>query len=98
MHALSLGTWWIHVSSVIEWCIAIVLMHRRGLPGMACAMFPAFISAMAACTWHLFDNSEALRALVTLQALFTVIGNSTLALAAWQLQRRREVDGVVNEL
>ena len=49
---------------------------------------------MAACTWHLFDNSEALRGLVTLQALFTVIGNCTLALAAWQLQRRRQVDGV----
>jgi len=61
MHALSLGTWWIHVASVIEWCIAIVLMHRRGLPGMAWAMLPALISAMAACTWHLFDNSEALR-------------------------------------
>ena len=48
---------------------------------------------MAACTWHLFDNSEALRGLVTLQALFTVIGNCTLAFAAWQLQRRRVADG-----
>ena len=93
MHALSLGTWWIHVASVMEWCVASVLMHRRGLPAMAWAMLPALISAMAACTWHLFDNSEAMRTLVTLQALFTVIGNSTLALAAWQLQRRRVVAG-----
>ena len=68
-------------------------MQRRGLPGMAWAMLPALVSAMAACTWHLFDNSEALRGLVTLQALFTVFGNSTLALAAWQLQRRRVGDG-----
>ena len=98
MHALSLGTWWIHVASVIEWCVAIVLMHRRGLSGMAWAMLPALVSAMAACTWHMFDNSDALRGLVTLQALFTVIGNSTLAFAAWQLQRRRVADGVVNEL
>ena len=98
MHALSLGTWWIHIASVIEWCVAIVLMHRRGLTGMALAMLPALVSAMAACTWHLFDNSDALRGLVNLQALFTVIGNSTLALAAWQLQLRRVVDGVVNEL
>ena len=35
MHALSLGTWWIHVASVVEWCVAIVLMHRRGLQGLA---------------------------------------------------------------
>ena len=46
------------------------------------------------CIRDRFDNSEALRGLVTLQALFTVIGNCTLALAAWQLQRRRVVDGV----
>ena len=94
MHALSLGTWWIHVASVVEWCVAIVLIHRRGLLGMSLAMLPALVSAMAACTWHLFDNSDALRGLVTLQALFTVIGNSTLAGAAWQLQRRRVVKGV----
>ena len=97
MHALSLGTWWIHVASVIEWCLAIVLMHRRGLPGMAWAMLPALVSAMAACSWHLYDNCDALRGLVNLQALFTVICNSTLAFAAWQLQRRRLVDGVVDE-
>ena len=88
MHALSLGTWWIHVASVVEWCVAIVLMHRRGLPGMAWAMLPALVSAMAACTWHLFDNSEALRGLVVLQAGFTLIGNTTLAAAAFQLKRQ----------
>ena len=33
MHALSLGTWWIHVASVIEWSVAIVLIRRRGLNG-----------------------------------------------------------------
>lgn len=35
MHALSLGTWWIHITSVIEWSIAIVLVQRRGLTGLA---------------------------------------------------------------
>ena len=93
MHELSFGTWWIHIASVIEWILAIVLIKRRGLTSLALAMLPALVSAMAACTWHLFDNSEALRGLVTLQALFTVIGNCTLAWAAWQLQRRRVVDG-----
>jgi hypothetical protein len=85
MHSLSLGTWWIHVASVIEWSLAIVLVQRRGLNGMALAMLPALVSAMAACTWHLFDNAESLRGLVTLQAWFTLIGNCTLAFAAWKL-------------
>ena len=87
MHALSLGTWWIHVASVIEWCVAIVLIQKRGLTGLAWAMLPAVISAMAACTWHLFDNSEVLRPLVTLQAALTLGGNVALAWAAWLLNR-----------
>ena len=88
MHALSLGTWWIHIASVIEWSVAIVLIQKRGLTGLALAMLPALISAMAACTWHLFDNSEVLRPLVTLQAALTLIGNIALAWAAWQLLQR----------
>ena len=87
MHALSLGTWWIHVASVIEWCVAIVLIQKRGLTGLAWAMLPALISAMAACTWHLYDNSEVLRPLVTLQAALTLGGNVALAWAAWLLNR-----------
>ena len=87
MHVLSLGTWWIHVASVIEWCVAIVLIQKRGLTGLAWAMLPALISAMAACTWHLYDNSEVLRPLVTLQAALTLGGNVALAWAAWLLNR-----------
>ena len=88
MHALSLGTWWIHVASVLEWCVAIVLMRQRRLQGMAFAMLPALVSAMAACTWHLFDNSAELRGLVLLQAGFTLLGNTTLAVAAFQLKQK----------
>ena len=51
-------------------------------------MLPALVSAMAACTWHLFDNAEELKGLVVLQAGTTLIGNVTLALAAWNLARR----------
>ena len=91
MHSLSIGTWWIHVTSVIEWCLAIVLLERRGYRGMAFAMLPALVSAMAACTWHLFDNSENLRGLVVLQAGFTLLGNTTLAFAAWKLNQAQEV-------
>ena len=88
MHELSFGTWWIHIASVIEWILEIVLIQRRGLNGLALAMLPALVSAMAACTWHLFDNSEALRGLVLLQASLTLLGNVVLALAALQLKRR----------
>lgn len=90
MHSLSIGTWWIHVTSVIEWCLAIVLLDRQGYRGMAFAMLPALVSAMAACTWHLFDNSENLRGLVVLQAGFTLLGNTALAFAAWKLNQAKE--------
>jgi hypothetical protein len=51
-------------------------------------MTPALVSAMAACTWHLFDNAAALDGLVVLQAGCTLLGNATMALAAWNLNRR----------
>ena len=60
---------------------------------LSAAMIPALISAMAACTWHLYDNAESLRWLVTLQASTTLLGNITLAIAAWNLQREDMVKG-----
>ena len=50
-------------------------------------MLPALVSAMAACTWHLFDNAPELQGLVVLQAGCTLLGNTTLAAAAWNLAR-----------
>ena len=92
MHALSLGTWWIHIASVLEWISAIVLIERlsklegnSGLHALALALLPALISAMAACTWHFYDNSDQLRGLVILQAAMTLLGNGFMALAAWLL-------------
>ncbi len=92
MHALSLGTWWIHVTSVVEWLLAIFAVQafgrRRGERGwrwLALAMIPALVSAMAACTWHLFDNAPSLKGLVVLQAGCTLLGNVCLAVAAWWL-------------
>ena len=94
MHALSLGTWWIHITSVLEWMVAMAAIQawgatRRegGWRWLALAMLPALISAMAACTWHLFDNSPALQGLVVLQAALTAVGNLALAVAAWNLLR-----------
>ena len=45
-------------------------------------MIPNLIGAMCAITWHIYDNHENLYGLVSLQGIFTFIGNSTLALAA----------------
>jgi hypothetical protein len=90
MHSLSLPTWVIHISSVIEWALAIWLIWQydkqnpdRGWRGLAWAMFPALVSAMCAVTWHFFDNADSLEWLVTVQAALTLIGNSTLAIAAY---------------
>ena len=96
MHALSFHTWVIHISSVLEWMLAmaavVVWGERRQEPEwrwLALAMLPALASAMCACTWHVFDNAPGLHWLVTVQAALTLAGNCTLALAAWNLFRRR---------
>jgi membrane protein YdbS with pleckstrin-like domain len=94
MHALSIPTWIIHVSSVIEWIIAIWLIWKygeltknRSWWGLSFAMLPALISAMCACTWHYFDNPKSLDWLVTLQATTTLVGNFTLWIAAYMIWR-----------
>jgi ABC-type Co2+ transport system permease subunit len=96
MHALSLPTWWIHITSVLEWMVAMVavqqLGRRRAEPAwnwLALAMLPALVSAMCACTWHLYDNSPSLYGLVVLQAGLTALGNLALALACLLLVRRQ---------
>ncbi len=90
MNALSIPTWIIHVSSVIEWIAAIWLIwtygtvsQNRAWWGLSFAMLPALVSAMCACTWHFFDNALSLEWLVTLQAAMTVVGNCTQMAAAW---------------
>jgi hypothetical protein len=94
MNALSIPTWIIHVSSVIEWVVAIWLIWRFAevsgdatWRSLSFAMLPAFVSAMCACTWHFFDNAPSLDWLVTFQAAMTVVGNCTLCLAAWWIWR-----------
>lgn len=96
MNVLSIPTWVIHLSSVIEWIAAIWLiwtyseLTQSYWRWLALAMLPALISAMCAITWHLFDNPPALEWLVTLQATMTVVGNTTLCLAAWWIWRRSQ--------
>ena len=95
MHSLSLPTWVIHISSVIEWTLAIWLIWiydkqhpNRGWRSLAWAMFPALVSAMCAVTWHFFDNADSLEWLVTVQAFLTLIGNTTLAIAAYLIWKK----------
>ena len=67
MHELSLGTWFIHITTLFEWMLAITLIARLGISNknfaliwLAAAMLPNLTSAMAAITWHIFDNAEML--------------------------------------
>ncbi len=53
-------------------------------------MVPNLIGAMCAITWHIYDNQDIIYGLVTLQGIFTFIGNSTLALAAIMIFRGTE--------
>ena len=92
MHELSLGTWFIHIATLFEWGIAIIIIDRissisnnKALSYFALAMLPNLASAMAAITWHIFDNSLELKGLVVIQAALTTLGNICLAFAAWNL-------------
>ena len=97
MHELSFGTWLIHISSVIEWIIAILVINKISTYKkynlfflLSLAMIPNLIGAMCAITWHIYDNQETLYGLVSLQGIFTLIGNTTLALAAIKIFRGEE--------
>ena len=97
MHELSFGTWLIHISSVIEWIFAILVINKISSYKkynlyfwLSLAMLPNLIDAMCAITWHIYDNQENLYGLVSLQGIFTFIGNSTLALAAIMIFRGKE--------
>ena len=97
MHELSFGTWLIHISSVIEWIFAIFVVNKIStyknnslFYWLSIAMVPNLIGAMCAITWHIYDNQDILYGLVTLQGIFTLIGNSTLALAAIKIFRGKE--------
>ncbi len=93
MHALSIGTWFIHILTLFEWTIAILLIQKistsskkyKNLIYLSYAMLPNLASAMAAITWHIFDNDPYLYGLVYIQALLTIIGNVCLAYATWKI-------------
>tara|TARA_B100000900_G_scaffold386826_1_gene377582 strand:- start:441 stop:743 length:303 start_codon:yes stop_codon:yes gene_type:complete len=88
LHELSFGTWFIHITSVVEWIYAMFIISKISTYKkyniyfwLSLAMVPNLIGAMCAITWHIFDNQESLYGLVTFQGIFTFIGNTTLAIA-----------------
>ena len=91
-NALSLPTWVIHISSLLEWLVAMGLVWRIGTvsgnprwKGLTWAMIPSHSSGVCACVYHFFYNAESLQFIVLLQAALTLLGNTTLAFAAWRL-------------
>jgi hypothetical protein len=94
MHSLSIPTWIIHITSVIEWIIAIWLIWtyanltaKHYWKILSWGMIPSLVSAMCACTWHFFDNLQSLEWLVFLQASMTVVGNCALLASGWWIWR-----------
>jgi hypothetical protein len=91
-NALSVPTWIIHTSSLVEWLVAMGLAWRyaevSGQPrwrGVTWGMLPLHTSGIIACTYHLFYNAPAISWCVALQAGMTCVGNTTLAYACYRL-------------
>jgi len=83
------------MASVVEWMAAIGVIahlagyaHRRVWRWLAWGMLPALVSAMCAISWHVFDNDPALDYLVMIQAAMTLVGNTTLAAAAFWIWKQ----------
>ena len=91
-NALSIPTWIIHTSSLVEWLVAMGLAWRYAdlvsepkWKGVTWGMLPLHTSGIIACTYHLFYNSPAITWCVALQAGMTCVGNTTLACACLRL-------------
>mmetsp|Transcript_23120 Transcript_23120/g.54594 ORF Transcript_23120/g.54594 Transcript_23120/m.54594 type:complete len:553 (+) Transcript_23120:77-1735(+) len=94
INGLSIPTWIIHFSSVIEYLIAMDLIWKYSevtgnekWKGMSWGMLPLHASGVCACTYHFFYNPSSLQFLVSMQAGFTLLGNITCAIAAFRIAR-----------
>jgi hypothetical protein len=91
-NALSIPTWAIHFSSVVEYLIAMQLVwqfsqatHNDKWKGLTWGMLPLHASGICACTYHFFYNDPSLQFLVTTQAGLTLLGNLTCLIAAFRI-------------
>ena len=91
-NALTVACWIIHVSSLVEFLVAMGFAWRwadlTGNPtwkGLTWGLIPLHSSGITACTYHLFYNQ--IPVLVPLQAALTCLGNTTAAYAAYRIAR-----------
>jgi len=91
-NALTVPTWVIHVSSLVEWLVAMGMVWKYAdqtgnekWRGVTWGMLPLHSSGICACTYHLFYNAPSVGYLVALQAFLTCFGNATLAIATYRL-------------
>ena len=89
-NALTVATWIIHVSSLVEFLVAMGFCWRWadavGNPtwkGLTWGLLPLHSSGITACVSHLFYNQIPI--LVPLQATLTCIGNTSAAYAAFRI-------------
>jgi hypothetical protein len=92
INSLSIPTWIIHFSSVIEYLVAMNLVWNYAevtgnekWKGLTWGMLPLHASGICACTYHFFYNVSVLQVLVSMQAGFTLLGNLTCAIAAFRI-------------
>ena len=67
INALSIPTWIIHTSSLVEWLVAMGLawryadvVNRQEWKGVTWGMLPLHTSGIVACCYHLFYNAPEL--------------------------------------
>lgn len=89
-NALTVGTWIIHISSLVEFLVAMGycwkwsdISNNMRWRGLTWGLLPLHTSGITAITYHLLYNS--LPVLVPLQAALTLFGNSTAMYAAYRL-------------
>ena len=89
-NALTVATWIIHVSSLVEFLVAMGFCWRwadvvknPAWKGLTWGLLPLHSSGITACVSHLFFNQIAI--LVPLQAFLTCVGNTTAAYAAFRI-------------
>jgi len=89
-NALTVGCWIIHISSLVEFLVAMGFCWRWAdvsnnpkWRGLTWGLLPLHSSGITACTYHLFYNS--IPVLVPLQAMLTCIGNTTAMFAAYRI-------------
>jgi len=89
-NALTVGCWIIHISSLVEFLVAMGFAWRwadvvgnEKWKGLTWGLIPLHTSGITACTYHLFYNQIPI--LVPLQAFLTCVGNITAAFAAYRI-------------